>query len=155
MIQFWDVLCTRSHASLSVSPHLLQPYLCTWACPSMPSSCDLQARPRCLQGNGYTAQAGYPVAARSLDSRALEHSHGNGARWAECNGHNHAPDQATQGQPAPAYAVRVVLLAAEDSYAPVLAAAMPCEWRSGKFASDAAAANGGAHPSEENVSFIR
>ena len=78
-------------------------------------------------------------------------------RWADCNGqngHGHAPDQAISGHAAPAHAVRVVLLAAEDSYAPILAAAAYGERRA-KTAADASAADGTAHPSEEASSASR
>ena len=78
-------------------------------------------------------------------------------RWAGCNGqngHGHAPNQALPGQPAPAHAVRIVLLSAEDSYAPILAAAVP-GGGGAKTGADGSAANGAAHPSEEAVSASR
>lgn len=98
-------------------------------------------------------QAGYPLVCGSEREQGPGSSPlpvSSGGRWGECNGHSHAPDQAPQ---APATsAIRVVLLAAEDTYAPILAAAMPHDWRI-KAGTDAA--NGGVSPGEEYFSFTR
>lgn len=116
-------------------------------CWGPPQGCDLK----------FSVQAGYPVAGRGLDTRPPEQGISLNLRWADCNGqngHGNAPDQAFPGHAAPAHAVHVVLLAAEDSYAPILAAAVYGERRA-KTGADAAAANGGAHLSEEVVSSSR
>ena len=76
----------------------------------------------------------------------MEHMAGIGT--SRLNGHAHAPDQAPQSQAAPAHAVRVLLLAAEDSHAPVLAAAVPSEWST---SGSGATANGFATPKEGSV----
>jgi hypothetical protein len=98
-------------------------------------------------------QAGYPL----VGGREREQGPGSsplpvssGGRWDECNGHSHAPDKAPK---APATsAIRVVLLAAEDTYAPIVAAAVPHDWR---IKAVADAANGGVSPGEEYLSFMR
>ena len=73
----------------------------------------------------------------------------NGHKWGDCNGHTAAPDQAPLDPPAPGSAIRVVLLAGEDSHAPLLAAALPHDWA--QNGAHAAAANGTAMPPEGNL----
>ena len=95
-------------------------------------------------------QAGYPLAGHHengvLDQGAGSCQLSNGHRWGNCNGHAAAPDQASQGPPAHGTAIRVVLLAAEDSHAPLLAAALPQDWA--QIGAHAAAVNGAATPPE-------
>ncbi|CAL5218547.1 g236 [Coccomyxa viridis] len=108
-------------------------------------------------GFTFAIQAGYPVAGVGLDRGGPEQGCLGSTRWPGCNGqngHGHAPDQVPPGQPAPAHAVRIVLLSAEDSYAPILAAAVPGE-RAAKTDADGSAANGVAIPGEEAVSASR
>ena len=98
-------------------------------------------------------QAGYPLVGGSEREQGPGSSPlpvSSGGRWGECNGNSHAPDQALQVLATSA--IRVVLLAAEDSCAPILAAAVPHDWRT-KAGADAA--NGGVSPGEDYFSFTR
>ena len=98
-------------------------------------------------------QAGLPLAGHHdngmLDQGPSSLQLSNGHRSGDCNGHAAAPDQAPLGSPASGNAIRVVLLAGEDSHAPLLAAALPQDWA--RKGAQAAAANGTATPPKGNL----
>jgi hypothetical protein len=98
-------------------------------------------------------QAGYPLVGGSERGQGPGSSPlpvSSGGRWVECNGHSKKPDQALQASTTSA--ICVVLLAAEDTCAPILAAAVPHDWR---IKAGADAPNCEVSPGEACFSFTR